>query len=137
MHCAQEIYFEMKTNPRVFSTQRTITASYLKALDNHLADLLQGRATEMLEIKGIAALLHIHPTHLSNTIRTATGQSACYFYEQKILDIAKTMLRENQLSISDIASLLTYDPSNFTKFFKHFTGKTPKQFREEWLANSN
>jgi AraC-like DNA-binding protein len=43
------------------------------------------------------------------------------------------MLAENKMSIASIAVLLTYDPSNFTKFFKRYTGKTPKQFREEIL----
>jgi AraC-like DNA-binding protein len=37
--------------------------------------------------------------------------------------------------VADIAASLTYDPSNFTKFFKRFAGLTPKQYRErEWAA---
>jgi AraC-like DNA-binding protein len=31
----------------------------------------------------------------------------------------------------EIARHLTFDPSNFTKFFKHFEGITPKKFREQ------
>ena len=45
------------------------------------------------------------------------------------------MLEKNELSISAIAGLLTYDPSNFTKFFKSYTQTTPKQYREAFLAN--
>jgi AraC-like DNA-binding protein len=45
------------------------------------------------------------------------------------------MLEENQMSINSIASLLTYDSSNFTKFFKRFTTTTPKQYREDFLQN--
>jgi AraC-like DNA-binding protein len=47
--------------------------------------------------------------------------------------IAKNMIRENKMAIGDIARHLTYDPSNFTKFFKQYTGQTPKQYREEVL----
>lgn len=47
--------------------------------------------------------------------------------------IAKAMLAKNDQSINDIAALLTYDPSNFTKFFKRFENKTPKQYREDVL----
>ena len=117
----------------VFARQHEITAQYLNALDGHLSDIVAGKATKMLEINEIAMLLHIHPTHLSNTIRHATGHSACYFFEEKILNLAKAMLEENKLKISAIAATLTYDPSNFTKFFKSYTNTTPKQYREDFL----
>lgn len=87
----------------------------------------------MMEIKEIANQLHIHPTHLSNTIKKETGESACSFYEEKILSISKALLEKNEMTITAIAHLLTYDPSNFTKFFKAYTDKTPKQYRNEFL----
>jgi AraC family transcriptional regulator of adaptative response / methylphosphotriester-DNA alkyltransferase methyltransferase len=43
------------------------------------------------------------------------------------------MLEENTMPINAIASLLTYDPSNFTKFFKRFSGETPKAYRDRFL----
>ena len=43
------------------------------------------------------------------------------------------MLETSNASIGSIAALLTYDPSNFTKFFKRFTNTTPKQYREAFL----
>lgn len=118
------------------SRQEEITSRYLNALDNHLSDLVEGRTGDMKEIQEIAELLHIHPTHLSNTIRLATGKSACYFYEHKIIDIAKSLLEQNTKSITDIAYLLTYDPSNFTKFFKSYVNKTPSKYRADYLKKS-
>lgn len=73
---------------------------------------------------------------MSNTIKLATGKHPCYFYEEKILAIAKGMLETNEKSIGAIARLLTYDPSNFTKFFKEYTGITPKQYREDFFEKS-
>ncbi len=72
---------------------------------------------------------HIHPIHLSNTIKNSTGKSACYFYQNKILESAKTLLIKSNKPIQDTAYLLTYDPSNFTKAFKRVAGMTPIQFR--------
>jgi AraC family transcriptional regulator of adaptative response / methylphosphotriester-DNA alkyltransferase methyltransferase len=116
------------------SRQEEITLAYLSALDSHLADIVEGRATEMKEVNEIAELLYIHPTHLSNTIKQATGRSACYFYEHKIIDIAKALILEHPAkSITAIARQLTYDPSNFTKFFKVYVNKTPGQYRKEHL----
>ncbi len=42
------------------------------------------RCFEMFEIRDFASILHIHPTHMSNTIKLATGKHPCYFYEEKI-----------------------------------------------------
>ncbi len=120
---------------KILARQHEITKAYLRALDKHLLDIVEGRATEMFEIKDLANVLHIHPIHLSNTIKMATGLHACFFYEEKIMNIAKEMLKKNDQSISNIASILTFEPSNFTKFFKRFENKTPKQFREDYLIN--
>jgi AraC-like DNA-binding protein len=115
---------------KILSRQHEITEDYLRELDKHLLDIVEGRVTEMMEIQDIAHILHIHPIHLSNTIKLATGYSACHFYQEKILNIAKAMLEDNKMPVSSIARLLTYDPSNFTKFFKTFMNMTPKQYRE-------
>ncbi|WP_306353854.1 helix-turn-helix domain-containing protein [Flavobacterium sp. '19STA2R22 D10 B1'] len=126
----------MSVPKKVFARQHEITADYLKELDKHLLDLLEGRVEIMLEIRDFAAILHIHPTHLTNTVKHATGQHPCTFYQDKIIAISKSLLEENKISISGIATLLTYDPSNFTKFFKKFVQMTPKQYRETFLIRN-
>ena len=116
---------------KIMSRQYEITADFLKEIDKHLDDIVENRVTEMMEIRDIADILHIHPIHLSNTIKVATGKAPCFFFEEKIMDIAKTMLKDTSIPIAAIATQLTFDPSNFTKFFKRFEGITPKQYREE------
>ncbi|MET3126521.1 AraC-like DNA-binding protein [Arcicella rosea] len=124
----------MKNIPaKVFARQYEIRDEFLKEIDKHLLDLTEGRTQEMFEIRDFASIMNIHPTHLSNTIKETTNKSPCYFFEEKILDIAKGMLAKNEMSIGAIATLLTYDPSNFTKFFKAYTKLTPKQYREQCL----
>lgn len=123
----------MKVPRKIAARQHEITRDFLQEIDKHLDDILAGRCTDMYEIRDIAAILHIDPRHLSNTIKLSTGQAPCFFFEEKIMHISRELLRENKMSISEIAIRLTYDPSNFTKFFKRFSGQTPKQFREAWL----
>lgn len=127
---------EAKIPKKILLRQHEITADYLKEVDKHLLDIVEERCFEMLEIRDFAAILHIHPTHMSNTIKLATGKHPCYFYEEKILTIAKGMLETNEKSIGAIATLLTYDPSNFTKFFKAYIGMTPKQYRQNHFEKS-
>lgn len=111
--------------------KKQITKQYLTELDKHINDLKAGNASYAFEIRDFAALLHVHPVHLSNTIKEVTGKSTCDFYEEKLLTISKELLAETDMPISQIAIRLTYDPSNFTKFFKQYTGITPKQFRQQ------
>jgi AraC-like DNA-binding protein len=118
---------------KILARQHEITADYLKAIDKHLDDVLNNRVLDMYEIRDFADEMHIHPTHLSNTIKLTTGKHPCFFFEEKIMEVAKAMLKDNTVSVAEIASRLTFDPSNFTKFFKRFEGGTPKQFREQWL----
>jgi len=123
----------MATTPipkKILARQHEITADFLKAVDQHLDDLLQHKVMYMMEIRDFADQLHIHPTHLSNTIKLTTGRAPCDFFEEKIMRIAREMLQNNTVPVAEIAAQLTFDPSNFTKFFKRFEGVTPKQYRE-------
>ena len=108
-----------------------ITKQYLLEIDKHMLELKNGSAESTFEIKDIASLLHIHPTHLSNTIQKQLNQSPCDIYETKLMEVAKELILSTNLSIAAIARQLTFDPSNFTKFFKHFEGVTPGQFRQQ------
>lgn len=115
---------------------KEITKQFLAELDKHMLDLKSGKAESTFEVQDIASLLHIHPTHLSNTIKEELKKSPCDIYEEKLMGIAKELILTSDLSIADIARQLTFDPSNFTKFFKHFEGITPGQFRDSAAVKS-
>ncbi len=103
---------------------------YLQKLEAHIHALKTGRQQKALEIGDFANMLHVHPIHLSATVKEVTGLSTCEHYEQMLLKASQELLSDRSLSIKEVAARLTYDPSNFTKFFKAYTGITPKQFRE-------
>ncbi|MFC5270380.1 helix-turn-helix domain-containing protein [Adhaeribacter terreus] len=113
-----------------------ITAAFYAELDKHLTELEAGKAESTFKINDLAEILHVHPTHLSNTLKTVTGLSPCDIYENKLMDIARKLLLKTNKPVAEIARQLTYDPSNFSKFFKHFQGQTPKQFRESFWAEN-
>jgi AraC family transcriptional regulator of adaptative response / methylphosphotriester-DNA alkyltransferase methyltransferase len=121
---------ETTTTSVISFRQKEIVQQYIVELDKHIADLKAGKVEVMHEIREFANILHIHPVHLSNTIKEVTGRSSCDLYEERLVNLSKEMIATTSLSISQIARQLTYDPSNFTKFFKHFTGMTPKKYRD-------
>lgn len=119
---------------KIAARQHEIYADYLREIDRHLADLVAGQVTEMFEIRDLAAVLCIHPTHLSNTVKLVTGHSPCHDFQLRILAVAQQLLRDTDQPVAAVAATLTYDPANFTKFFKRFGGCTPKQYREQVCA---
>jgi len=116
--------------PMLSFRQKEIVKQYTTALDKHIQELKAGEVEVMHEIRDFAKMLHIHPVHLSNTIKEVTGKSACDLFEERLVSLAKEMIATSPLSISEIARQLTYDPSNFVKFFKKYTGTTPKKYRD-------
>lgn len=110
--------------------KKDIVFKYMNYMEHHVHQVATGEASEFLEINQIAKELCISHQHLSDVVQQETGHHPCYFYDHKIIEEAQVMLINSKVSISEIAKLLTYDPSNFTKFFKKMTGMTPGQFRE-------
>ena len=107
-----------------------ITRTYFDFLDLHLAKIVRGEITEMMTLNEIASALCVSHTHLTDTIQQTMGHHPCHFYDLKIVEQAKEMMLHTDRSIADIAKILTYDPSNFSKFFSKFTGQTPGAFRK-------
>ncbi|WP_454881161.1 helix-turn-helix domain-containing protein [Sphingobacterium detergens] len=124
-------------SPRIKRRSTEITIQYFELLDRHLSDLVNGKAMEMLELKDIASLLCISQKHLIKIIQETSGNHPCHFYVNKILTCTKDLLINSTLTISTIAQTLTYDPSNFTKFFKKYEGITPSEFRQLKKAKSS
>jgi len=122
----------MNMPKKIITRSDEITADFFKLLDKHISDILSGEVREMYHIKDFAALLHIHPTHFSNTIKLTTGKSPCDFLEDAVTKEAKRMLQDTTVAVADICYKLTFnEPTNFTKFFKAMTGMTPRQYRKQ------
>jgi AraC-like DNA-binding protein len=120
----------MEATTTISFRQKEILKEYITEMDKHIQDLKAGEVEVMFEIRDFASLLHIHPVHLSNTIKEVTGKSPCDLFEERLVALAKEMIATSSLSMGAIARQLTYDPSNFVKFFKKYTGTTPKKYRD-------
>jgi AraC-like DNA-binding protein len=107
-----------------------IVQQYLLELEKHMSELKEGKAESTFEIQDLADLLFIHPTHLSNTVQQVLGKSPCDIYEERLMNVAKELILASNEPIAAIAQRLTFDPSNFTKFFKRFENITPKKYRD-------
>ncbi|GAB0156587.1 hypothetical protein CHRYSEOSP005_18530 [Chryseobacterium sp. Alg-005] len=120
----------MNNDEKLFKRSKEIASSYFSFLDQHIMDVIKGDASEFLELNEIAGKLAVSHTHLTDTIKKETGNHPCYFYDAKIIEQMKLMLLDSDKSIAEIALIFTYDPSNFSKFFKKWTGLTPGKYKK-------
>lgn len=127
----------MKLPSKILTRKDEITSTFFALLDRHIEDILSGKIDYMYRIKDFAELIHIHPTHFSNTIKLTTGKSPCDFVEERVTTEAKKMLSASAVPIAEICYRLTFkEPTNFTKFFKAMTGMTPRQYRKNLVEES-
>ncbi len=113
------------------SRSTIIATQYFEFLDHHIEDVVNGDVPDFFELNRIARELAVSHKHLTDIIKTEKGHPPCHFYDAKIISKAQELLIESDLSIAQIAMKLTYDPSNFSKFFKKLTGFTPGDYRNE------
>ncbi len=77
-----------------------------------------------------AGKLGITAKHLSRTIKAQTGISAVNWIERYVVLEAQVMLKSSNLNIQQISDELNFkSQSFFGKYFKKFTGLSPKEFR--------
>lgn len=82
-------------------------------------------------VASFAELLNITPNHLNKCVKAATNKSAQDWINDMIILEAKVLLRQSNMTISEIAFELTnQDVSDFGRFFKNKIGLTPKEFRD-------
>lgn len=74
--------------------------------------------------------LHLSPQHLSTTIKKITGKTLTDIISSFIINDAKAKLKSSEMTIQEIAYSLNFpDISFFGKYFKRYTGMSPKQYR--------
>lgn len=113
-----------------------IVRLFKQSLDNHFRSIATGHSEVSLEIKTFANEMNITQNHLSKTIKNETGKSISAWIDERLVAEAQSLLVQTDLPVNDIAYRLTFkEPTNFTKYFKKFTGETPKGYRDKFGKN--
>lgn len=86
---------------------------------------------EKRTIEDYAAMLHVTPNYLSQSVKSASGKNALSYINNRLLSEAKSLIQFTDFDIAEIAYQLNFsDPANFGKFYKKHTGQTPIEFRK-------
>jgi AraC-like DNA-binding protein len=74
--------------------------------------------------------LHLSANYFGDLIKKETGRSAQEYIQNKIIDIAKNKIFDNNKTINEIAFELGFKyPQHFSRLFKNRVGYTPNEYR--------
>jgi AraC family transcriptional regulator len=97
-----------------------------------VTDYINDNLREDLTLGKISAVLSMSPYHFAHAFRQTTGLAPHRYVIQRRIERARFLLRETDLSITEIANEVGYaNQSNFSVVFHQFTGQTPRSFRNE------
>lgn len=114
--------FVEASKPPITNAANSITEQYKKALANNIV--------QKNKISDYAEMLNITPNHLNKCVKQTTNKSARDLLEEMLLLEAKVLLKQTNLTISEIAFRIGRNElSDFTRFFKTKTGLTPSDYR--------
>lgn len=91
---------------------------------------LSGNYKKERSVNFYAKELFLTPKHLSSVVKEVSGKTAGEWIDNFVLFEAKSLLKSSQKNIQEIADELNFaNQSFFGKYFKHYTGMSPKEYR--------
>lgn len=77
-----------------------------------------------------ADALHLSANYFGDLIKKETGQSAKEYIQNKVIDVAKNKMFDNEKTVNEIAYALGFKyPQHFTRLFKQRVGQSPNEYR--------
>lgn len=117
------IAFDPMSKTLIRSGQSDIIEMVIQSLKLHAPD-------ENVSLSEIAKSLHISERSIQQKLKERNTSFHLIYMETK-MELAKTHLKLDRLSVSDIAQMLGYsDISGFSRAFKQITGMSPMAYRK-------
>lgn len=93
---------------------------------------------EPISLTTISSIANMTPPAFCNFFKMRVQMSFTKFLNEIRIGHACKLLENEDMSISDVCYESGYQNfTNFNKFFKEITGKTPSQYRKEYLTSIN
>ena len=98
-----------------------------------VTNYVQHNLSKPVDVDDLAKTLFISRTHLAAKFKQETGMTLTDFILGEKTEEAKRLLRYSDKSLSLVADYLGFSSqSHFTRIFKKYSGKTPKEYRENF-----
>jgi AraC family transcriptional regulator len=122
---------------RRYAPNEPVIREYRSGLSNeHLRrviDYIRSNLDRQLHVKELAQLSNMSPYYFGELFRQSTQTTVHRFVTRLRIQRAKTLLRNQRLSIADVgASVGLPNQSHFTELFRRHVGTTPRAYRLEF-----
>ncbi len=119
---------------RQFITREKVNNDILTRFEkllNGYFDNGRARTEGLPTVKWCASELYLSPNYFGDLIKKETGKTAQEHIQLRLISIAKEMIMNPKLSISQVSYELGFQyPQHFTRMFKKIVGMTPNEYRE-------
>ncbi|HZI25473.1 MAG TPA: helix-turn-helix transcriptional regulator [Chryseolinea sp.] len=106
-----------------------ITAAFLVLLEQQFPIESQ-HPVQLRSASQFANRLDIHVNHLNRMLKETLNKTTTQVISERILQEAKALLRDHNMSVADIAYVLGFtEATHFNSFFRKYTKVTPTEFR--------
>ncbi len=97
---------------------------------NNFQKMIKHHSFNHKSVSDYASRLNVSSIQLNKICKSIVNKPALWVINEIIISEIKLLLTHTDLSISDICYKLNFnDPSYFTRFFKKYTGLSPKDYR--------
>ncbi|MCL6219367.1 helix-turn-helix domain-containing protein [Zunongwangia pacifica] len=121
---------------RQFLTRKQANSSLISTFEDLLGAYFNNNLTVTDGIPNVsyfAERMNLSRNYLSDMLRNSTGQSAQQHIQQKVIEKAKELLTNSELTVSEIAYQLGFEyPQSFHKLFKNKTTFSPLEYRQSY-----
>lgn len=126
LFCYAERFYDRQFRMRSYA-EPDILVRVQRMFRQHLDE----RRGEFLSVSAVASELNMSPHYLSDLLRSQTGMNTKQHIHAYLVDCAKVLLANTQLSVSEVAYRLGFEyPQHFNRLFKRKTGITPSEYRK-------
>lgn len=135
MGIMQGFFFELCN---IFNSHAPAAASAVKTksrkeyiFERFYESLVESYQSER-SVKFYADQLCLTPKHLSGVVKEVSGKTVGEWIDELVILEAKVLLNSSSMNIQEIADRLNFaNQSFFGKYFKHYTGMSPKEYRKK------
>jgi len=107
-----------------------------KQLATAAEEFIRAHYTEKFSLPALAEALHVDKSYLLRTFKQVTGSTLLEYHNTVRCEAAKKLLTRPELTVSYIASSVGYiSASHFAQVFRRLTGRTPSQYRSDYLES--
>ncbi|MBB6369679.1 helix-turn-helix domain-containing protein [Chryseobacterium shigense] len=118
---------------RQFITRENVNKGILERFEELLNSYFISEKPYHIGLPSVAYFadeLHLSANYFGDLIKKETGKSAQEYIQNKIIDIAKNKIFDNNKTINEIAFELGFKyPQHFSRLFKNRVGFTPNKYR--------